>query len=51
MAEKSGKNSSASFPEKVPMAEMIKKYRKEAKISQQSLADLLHVTRNTVINW
>lgn len=40
-----------SFPEKVQMAEQIKKYRKEAKISQQSLADQLNVTRNTVINW
>ena len=40
-----------SFPPKVPMAEMIKKYRKEAKISQQALADALGVTRNTVINW
>ena len=40
-----------SFPQKVQMAEQIKKYRKEAKISQQSLADQLGVTRNTVINW
>ena len=39
------------FPEKLPVAEMIRKYRKAAKISQQSLADRLHVTRNTVINW
>ena len=36
---------------KVPMAEAIKTYRKAAKLSQQSLADQLHVTRNTVINW
>ncbi len=35
----------------VPMAEMIRKYRKEARISQQSLAGQLHVTRNTIINW
>jgi len=35
----------------VPIAEMIRKYRKAAKISQQSLAGQLHVTRNTVINW
>ena len=35
----------------IPMAEMIRKYRKEARISQQSLADQLNVTRNTVINW
>ena len=40
-----------TFPEKVPMGEYIKKYRKEAKISQKDLADKLHVTRNTVINW
>ena len=33
------------------MAAMIRQYRKAAKISQQSLADRLHVTRNTVINW
>ena len=33
------------------MAEMIRKYRKEARISQQSLAGQLHVTRNTIINW
>lgn len=36
---------------KIPMAEQIKKYRKQAGISQQSLADQLCVTRNTVINW
>ncbi len=41
----------ASSPVKIPMGERIKKYRKEAKISQQSLAGRLHVTRNTVINW
>ncbi|HAE44618.1 MAG TPA: hypothetical protein DCG37_03320 [Lachnospiraceae bacterium] len=40
-----------TFPEKVPMAEQIKKYRKAAKISQQSLADQMNVTRNSVINW
>ena len=39
------------FPEKIQMSEQIKKYRKAAKISQQSLADRLGVTRNTVINW
>ena len=38
-------------PAKIPMAEMIRKHRKEAKISQQGLADRLNVTRNTVINW
>ena len=45
------KEAHGTFPPKVPMAEMIKKYRKEAKISQQVLADALGVTRNTVINW
>ena len=40
-----------SFPEKSKMADQIKKYRKEAKISQQSLAAQLNVTRNSVINW
>jgi len=40
-----------SFPQKIQMAEQIKKYRKAAGISQQSLADQLGVTRNTVINW
>ena len=40
-----------SFPEKIQMAEQIKKYRKKAKLSQQSLADHLDVTRNSVINW
>ena len=39
------------FPEKVPMAEQIKKYRKAAKIPQLALAEKLGVTRNTVINW
>ena len=42
---------SLGFPEKIQMSEQIKKYRKAAKISQQSLADRLGVTRNTVINW
>ena len=37
--------------DKSPMAEQIRKYRKAAKISQQSLADALGVTRNSVINW
>ena len=41
----------SGYPEKVQMAEHIRKYRKAAKISQQSLADQLNVTRNTVINW
>ena len=52
--ESSGSTGTAvtgTFPAKVPMADQIKKYRKEAKISQQSLADQLNVTRNTVINW
>lgn len=40
-----------TIPEKVPMAETIKKYRKKAKLSQQAIADHLGVTRNTVVNW
>jgi len=40
-----------SIPDKIQMGEQIKKYRKKAKISQQSLADQLDVTRNSVINW
>ena len=40
-----------SFPEKIQMAEQIKKYRKAAGISQQALADTLNVTRNSVVNW
>ena len=39
------------FPDRIPMAEQIKKYRKAAKISQQCLAEQLQVTRNSVINW
>ena len=34
-----------AFPDRIQMGEQIKKYRKEAKISQQSLADQLNVTR------
>ena len=37
--------------EKAPLAEMIRKYRKEAGIPQKDLAEKLGVTRNTVINW
>ena len=37
--------------QKVPMAEMIRKYRKKAGIPQKELAEKLGVTRNTVINW
>ena len=40
-----------SFPEKVQMADQIKKYRKAAGISQQALAEALNVTRNSVVNW
>jgi DNA-binding XRE family transcriptional regulator len=36
---------------KIPMAELIRTYRKKAKISQQDLGDMLNVTRNTVVNW
>lgn len=37
--------------EKLNLAEQIRKYRKKAGLSQQQLADLLKVSRNTVINW
>ena len=47
-ADAAAGSSSADMP---PMADQIKKYRKAAKLSQQALADQLHVTRNTVINW
>lgn len=33
------------------MADMIRTYRKKAKISQQDLGEMLGVTRNTVVNW
>ena len=36
---------------KIPMADLIRTYRKQAKISQQELGDKLGVTRNTVVNW
>lgn len=35
----------------VPMAELIRKYRGSAGLSQQELGDMLGVTRNTVGNW
>jgi len=40
-----------AVPEKIPMGEQIRKYRKAARISQQSLAEQMNVTRNSVINW
>lgn len=36
---------------KIPMADMIRTYRKKAKLSQQDLGEMLGVTRNTVVNW
>ena len=36
---------------KIPMADMIRTYRRKAKISQQDLGEMLGVTRNTVVNW
>lgn len=36
---------------KIPMADMIRTYRKKTKISQQDLGEMLGVTRNTVVNW
>jgi phage repressor protein C with HTH and peptisase S24 domain/DNA-binding transcriptional regulator YiaG len=36
---------------KIPMADMIRTYRKKARISQHDLGEMLGVTRNTVVNW
>lgn len=36
---------------KIPMADLIRTYRKKAGISQQDLGEMLGVTRNTVVNW
>ena len=33
------------------MGEQIKKYRKAKKISQKNLAEIMQITRNSVINW
>ena len=35
----------------IPMGDQIRKYRKQAGLSQKELADMMDVTRNTVINW
>ncbi|MDO4804520.1 MAG: XRE family transcriptional regulator [Lachnospiraceae bacterium] len=43
-------NQDAQF-RKIPMAELIRTYRKKARISQQDLGEMLGVTRNTVVNW
>ncbi|MBR1708775.1 MAG: LexA family transcriptional regulator [Clostridia bacterium] len=37
--------------DKIMMGNQIRKYRKEAKLSQIDVAEKLSVTRNTVINW
>ena len=30
---------------------ILKEHRKKARISQKDFADMMHVTRNTIINW
>ena len=49
-AQESIANNGIQF-RKIPMAEMIRTYRKKAKISQHDLGEMLGVTRNTVVNW
>ena len=38
-------------PAPVMFGSLIKERRKKAKLSQKDFADMMHVTRNTVINW
>ena len=33
------------------LGNLLKERRKQARLSQQDLADMLHVTRNTIVNW
>ena len=33
------------------LSKQIKKYRKEQKLSQEDLAEKIHVTRHTISNW
>ena len=41
----------ATAPAPVMFGSLIKERRKKAKLSQKDFADMMHVTRNTVINW
>ena len=38
-------------PAQILLGEVIKAYRKKRKMSQQELADIMGVTRNTIVNW
>lgn len=42
---------SAEKPETIRFGALFKERRKEARLSQKDLAEMLNVTRNTVINW
>ena len=35
----------------VSLGEQIRRFRKQVGLSQKELAEMTHVTRNTVINW
>ena len=41
----------ATAPAPVMFGSLIKERRKKAKLSQKDFADMMHVTRNTIINW
>ena len=41
----------AATPAPIMFGSLIKERRKKAKLSQKDFADMMHVTRNTVINW
>ena len=41
----------ATAPAPIMFGSLIKERRKKAKLSQKDFADMMHVTRNTVINW
>ena len=41
----------ATAPAPVMFGSLIKEHRKKAKLSQKDFADMMNVTRNTVINW
>ena len=43
--------SSAAQPEAVRFGSLLKERRKKARLSQKEFADMMNVTRNTVINW
>ena len=41
----------AATPAPIMFGSLIKERRKKAKLSQKDFADMMHVTRNTIINW